>query len=109
MRVLGGRWQLVLIYFLLDGPKRFSDLEKDVPKISQRMLSLNLRKLEEVGIVTRKVLPEFPVKIEYQLTSEGLALHPIITALYQWGEKLPDINSVAEAAEDAINEDISES
>jgi len=91
MRLLGGRWRLLLVYFLLNGPKRFSDLERDVPNISQRMLSLNLRKLEETGIISRKVLPEFPVKIEYQLTATGAALRPIVMALYQWGEGLSEI------------------
>jgi DNA-binding HxlR family transcriptional regulator len=83
---------LVIVHFLLDGNKRFSDLQKDIPAISQRMLALNLRKLERVGIVSRKVMRRFPLKIEYQLTREGLALRPVIMALYQWGEMLLDMN-----------------
>jgi DNA-binding HxlR family transcriptional regulator len=93
LRIIGGRWRLMLVYFLLYGPRRFSDLEKDVPKISQRMLALDLRRLEQAGIVSREVLNEFPVKIEYRLTGTGLALRPIVTALYEWGEELSDRGS----------------
>ncbi len=86
-RIIGGRWRAVLIYFLLDGPKRFSDLQRNIPGISQRMLALDLRKLEEAGIISRNVLPEIPVKVEYHLTPEGLALRSIVTDLYLWGQK----------------------
>lgn len=85
MRLLGGRWRLLLVSYLLDGPKRFSDLRRDVPGISQRMLTLDLRALEEVGLVRRTVYPEVPVKVEYDLTIDGDRLRPIVEVMRQFG------------------------
>ena len=60
MRILGGRWRIVLVYYLLDGPMRFSDLRRAMPNISQRMLTLDLRALEKAGLVTRTIYPAVP-------------------------------------------------
>lgn len=84
MRVLGGRWRSLVVYYLKDGPKRFSDLRRDMPKISQRMLTLDLRELEAIGVVSRTVYPEVPPRVEYQLTDDGQALMPVIDALSGW-------------------------
>lgn len=70
MLVLGGRWRILLIYYLLEGTKRFSELRRDMPKISQRMLTLDLRALEEAGYVTRTIIPQVPVRVEYSLTED---------------------------------------
>ena len=86
MQVLGGRWRAVLIYYLLEGPKRFSDLRRDVPRISQRMLTLDLRELERSGLVRRTVYAEVPVRVEYELTPEGRRLRGIIHELCLWGK-----------------------
>lgn len=88
MRVLGGRWRAVLVFYLLDGPKRFSDLRRDVPGISQRMLTLDLRALEAAGLISRTIYPEVPVRVEYQLTDDGLCLRPIVNELCVWGRSL---------------------
>jgi len=88
MQILGGRWRAVLIYYLMDGPKRFSDLRRDVPRISQRMLTLDLRELERSGLVRRTVYPEVPVRVEYALTPEGRGLRGIIHELCVWGKRL---------------------
>lgn len=88
MRVLGGRWRIVLIYYLLDGPMRFSDLRRVMPSISQRMLTLDLRALEQVGLVTRTVYPEVPVKVEYSLTEEGRRLKALVDLMGEVGERL---------------------
>jgi DNA-binding HxlR family transcriptional regulator len=88
MQILGGRWRAVLIYYLLDGPKRFSDLRRDVPRISQRMLTLDLRELERFGLVRRTVYAEVPVRVEYELTPEGRGLRGIIHELCLWGKRL---------------------
>jgi DNA-binding HxlR family transcriptional regulator len=88
MRVLGGRWRAVLLFYLMDGPKRFSSLRRDVPGISQRMLTLDLRALEEAGLVTRTVYPEVPVRVEYKVTQDGLRLRPVIGELCKWGSQL---------------------
>jgi len=92
MRVLGGRWRAVLVFYLLDGPKRFSDLRRDVPGISQRMLTLDLRALEGAGLITRTVYAEVPVRVEYQITAEGLRLRPTINELCKWGRVLESKN-----------------
>jgi DNA-binding HxlR family transcriptional regulator len=88
MRILGGRWRIVLIYYLLDGPMRFSDLRRAMPNISQRMLTLDLRALEQVGLVTRTVYPEVPVKVEYSLTEEGRRLKTLVDLMGDVGERL---------------------
>lgn len=85
MRLLGGRWRLLLVSFLLDGPKRFNELRRDVPNISQRMLTLDLRALEEAGLVKRTVYAEVPVKVEYCLTLEGERLRKIVAVLQEFG------------------------
>jgi len=88
MRVLGGRWRAVLVFYLLDGPKRFSDLRRDVPGISQRMLTLDLRALEGAGLLTRTVFAEVPARVEYRITADGLRLRPTINELCKWGRVL---------------------
>lgn len=85
MRLLGGRWRMLLVSFLLDGPKRFNELRRDVPNISQRMLTLDLRALEEAGLVQRTVYAEVPVRVEYCLTTEGQRLRKIVEVLQEFG------------------------
>ena len=85
MQVLSGRWRLVIVYCLLDGPKRFSDLQRDIPKISRRMLTFDLKKLEERRVVSRTVYAEVPTRVEYELTDKGFGLRPVIDHLAQWG------------------------
>lgn len=88
MRLLGGRWRLLIAYFLLKGPKRFNELRKNMPAISQRMLTLELRALEEAGFVKREVYPTSPIKVEYSLTKDGLKLKQIIEIMSEFGEWL---------------------
>ncbi|MEX0808474.1 MAG: helix-turn-helix domain-containing protein [Dongiaceae bacterium] len=88
MRLLGGRWRTLLIYYLIDGPKRFSDLRRDNPKISHRMLTLDLRELEAAGVISRTIYPEIPPRVEYALTAAGESLVPLINALGDWWETL---------------------
>ena len=88
MRLLSGRWRGVLIYYLKDGDKRFSDLRRDMTGISQRMLTLDLRELEAAGVVTRTVHAEVPPRVVYGLTQAGHRLLPLIDALGAWFETL---------------------
>lgn len=81
IRVLGGRWRIVLVYTLMAGPKRFNELRRELPKISQRMLTLELRALEEAGIVFRTIYPEVPARVVYDLTEAGRSLDPLIEML----------------------------
>lgn len=85
MRLLGGRWRLLLVSYLLDGPKRFNDLRRDVDGISQRMLTLDLRALEQAGLIKRTVFPEVPVRVEYQLTGDGQRLRPVVEVMRDFG------------------------
>ena len=86
MRLLSGRWPTLLVYYLKDGPKRFSDLRRDNPTISHRMLTLELRKLEEAGVVRRTAYPGYPLRVDYELTPAGGRLMPLIDALADWWE-----------------------
>jgi DNA-binding HxlR family transcriptional regulator len=98
MRLLGGRWRIVLVYYLLEGPKRFSDLRRAMPRISQRMLTLDLRALESAGLVSRMVYPEVPVRVEYALTAEGRRLRRLVDVLGDVGERLEKRQRRAAAA-----------
>ena len=85
MRLLGGRWRTVLLSYLMAGPKRFSEIRRAVPNISQRMLTLDLRALEEAGLVKRTVYPTSPVKVEYQMTEDGMRLHAVVAVMKEFG------------------------
>ncbi len=87
MRVLSGRWPTLLLYYLKDGTKRFSELRRDNPTVSHRMLALELRKLEAAGIVRRIDHDGYPRRVDYELTEPGLRLVPLIDALGDWWEE----------------------
>lgn len=97
MRVLSGRWPTLLLYYLKDGTKRFSELRRDNPTVSHRMLALELRKLEAAGIVRRIDHDGYPRRVDYDLTAAGLRLVPLIDALGDWWEEVE-----AERCETAI-------
>jgi DNA-binding HxlR family transcriptional regulator len=85
LKILEGRWKTMIIYHLFTAPVlRFSDLRRAIPGISQKMLIQQLRDLEKNGVITRKVYPEVPPKVEYGLTADGLALRPSLQALQTW-------------------------
>jgi DNA-binding HxlR family transcriptional regulator len=84
--VIGGKWKPLVLYELRDGTLRFSQILKGIqPKITQRMLTKELRELEKDGLITRKVYPEVPPKVEYSLTETGQSLMPILDQLCHWG------------------------
>jgi DNA-binding HxlR family transcriptional regulator len=84
--LIGGKWKTVVLYHLLDEPRRFSELQRKLTGVTQRMLTLQLRELEADGLVHRKVYPQVPPKVEYSLTELGRSLEPIIRAMLTWGE-----------------------
>ncbi|GIP22048.1 hypothetical protein J22TS3_23230 [Paenibacillus sp. J22TS3] len=84
--VIGGKWKGVILYHLIDGAKRFNELRKICPAITQRMLTLQLRELEQDGVVHREVYQQVPPKVEYSLTAFGRTLEPIILSMKRWGE-----------------------
>lgn len=85
--IIGGQWTLGICCYLLNGKLRFGELKKCLPNITERMLTLQLRKLEENKIVKRTVFAEVPPRVEYELTDVGYELKPIIKELEKWGKK----------------------
>ncbi|WP_426955693.1 winged helix-turn-helix transcriptional regulator [Muricoccus radiodurans] len=90
IRVLEGRWKLVILFQLFGGRvRRFSDLERAIPGVSQKMLIQQLRQLEGDGVVARIVHHQVPPKVEYHLTDWGQSLCPALDALLMWTEEAP--------------------
>ena len=87
MGVIGGKWKTVILYHLMDGPLRYNELRKLMPTVTERTLSLQLKKLEEDGIVNRKVYTKKPpLKVDYTLTNLGETLIPVIQSIANWGD-----------------------
>lgn len=87
MAVIGGKWKILVIFNLLAGTKRFGELRRLVPGITQKMLTQQLRELEDDGIVRRRVYPQVPPKVEYSLTALGRDLEPVFGQLCRWGQR----------------------
>jgi len=85
--LLGKKWTGLIIRSLLDGPKRFSDLTEIISNISAKVLADRMKELEQLGIITRNVYPEIPVRIEYDLTDKGRDLKTSLDEIQQWAEK----------------------
>jgi DNA-binding HxlR family transcriptional regulator len=85
--VIGGRWKGVVLYWLLKGKLRFGELRRRLPNCSARVLTLQLRELEESGLVKRTVYAEVPPRVDYELTAFGRSLEPVLTGLKEWGER----------------------
>ena len=87
INLIGNKWKLLIIRDLLSGTKRFSELRKNLTGISQRVLTENLRNLENDGLIDREVFAEVPPRVEYCHNKTGLSLQPIIMTLAEWGTK----------------------
>lgn len=87
VNIVGGKWKLPILYQLFQGTKRYGELKRLVPAATERMLTLQLRELEQAGIVQRVTYPEVPPKVEYSLTEVGLSLKPVLQAMLEWSEK----------------------
>ena len=85
LRVIGGRWKVLVLHQLLDGVKRFGELTRALKGVSARTLSKQLRELEADGIVDRKVYQQIPPMVEYSLTELGTTLAPVLFAMHDWG------------------------
>lgn len=89
--LIGGRWKPSILWRLAYGAMRYSDLRRSLPAVSERILILQLREMESDGLISRKVYPEVPPRVEYQLTDLGKSLEPVINILTDWGaENRPD-------------------
>ncbi|RAJ75089.1 DNA-binding HxlR family transcriptional regulator [Chitinophaga dinghuensis] len=87
MNMIGTRWKLAVFYHLKKGPLRFSNLKELIGEVSDRMLTLHLREMEEDGLVIRTVYPEVPVRVEYHLTESAMELQPVWDFLRAWGRR----------------------
>lgn len=87
LEIIGGKWKLVILHNLFEGTKRFGELRRAMPHVTQRMLTRQLRELEEDEIVHREVYTQVPPRVEYSLTELGRTLEPIVTRIDEWGER----------------------
>ena len=83
--IIGGKWKPIILWILFQEKRRFGELKKLIPKITQKMLTQQLRELERDGIVHREVYPVVPPQVEYSLTQKGFTLAPILQAMEKWG------------------------
>jgi DNA-binding HxlR family transcriptional regulator len=93
LKVIGGRWKVLIMRELMEGVKRFGELQRALDGITQKMLTQQLREMEEDGIIYREVYPQIPPKVEYSLTPLGESLKPILYAMHEWGtQRLSQMN-----------------
>lgn len=85
-KIIGGKWKLVILWYLSRGAKRFGEIRRAFPDITQAMLTKQLRELEVDGFVHREVFKEIPPRVEYSLTTDGTNFVPILHSIYDWGE-----------------------
>ena len=87
LQLVGNKWVLIILSRLLEGTKRFGELQKEIETISPKVLTQQLRKMEKEGLVQRKVYPEIPPKVEYSLSQKGKALKPVFLQIIEWGNE----------------------
>jgi DNA-binding HxlR family transcriptional regulator len=107
LKAISGRWKAVILYHLLNGPKRLSELQRLLPGISQKVLVQQLRKLEEHRLVDRKVFRQVPPRVDYSATALGLSLEPVMLALCDWGTRhaseLDELDQLADCIVRPVN------
>src|SRR5688572_17327417 len=96
MDFIGGKWKTVVLWYLRNKTMRFGELRRQIPDITEKMLSLQLKALEEDGILRREVFPEVPLRVEYSLTEFGKTLVPVLEAIAKWGRELGSSEGVVE-------------
>ena len=92
LMLISDRWKVLIIRDLLDGTKRFGEIKKSIGNVSQKVLTANLRSMENSGLLTRKVYPEVPPRVEYTLTETGYSLKPVFDAMVAWGTEYKQKN-----------------
>ena len=86
LMLIGDKWKVLILRDLMDGTKRFGELKKSIGTVSQKVLTAQLRDMEEKGLLTRRVYAEVPPRVEYTLTETGYSLKPVLDAMSAWGE-----------------------
>jgi len=90
MKYIGGKWKTVVLWYLRKDKKRFSELKRLIPNITEKMLSLQLKELEKDGVIKRKVYAEVPPRVEYYITPFGKTLLPMLEEIARWGRHLAE-------------------
>ena len=97
LTLIGDKWKVLILRDLMPGTKRFGELKKSVGNVSQKVLTAQLRAMEESGLVNRKVYAEVPPKVEYSLTELGKSLKPILDSMWAWGKDYKKQQELADA------------
>ena len=92
LTLIGDKWKVLILRDLMPGTKRFGELKKSIGHVTQKVLTAQLRQMEASGLLTRKVYPEVPPRVEYTLTELGYSLKPVLDALWNWGEAYQEQN-----------------
>ncbi|MDZ4992358.1 transcriptional regulator [Clostridium perfringens] len=92
LSLIGNKWKVLILRDLIEGTKRFGELKRSIGNITQKVLTSNLREMEEAGLLTRKVYAEVPPRVEYTLTELGDSLKPILDSMFKWGEEYKSKN-----------------
>lgn len=93
LTLISDKWKVLIIRDLLPGTKRFGELKKSIGSVSQKVLTSQLRQMEENGLLVRTVFPEVPPRVEYTLTELGQSLKPVLDAMWNWGEEYKTKNA----------------
>lgn len=102
--LIGDKWKVLIVRELLPGTKRFGELKKSIGGISQKVLTANLRRMEESGLVSRKIYAEVPPRVEYSLTETGSSLRPVLQSMVEWGEQYKADRAQAKSREEDQDE-----
>lgn len=102
---IGDKWTVLVVQTLADGPKRFNELRREIPSVSQRMLTLTLRNLERDGLVNRTVTPTIPPRVDYELTDLGQSLQKPICGLAQWATENVETIHAAQSRYDSEHDE----
>src|SRR4051812_7479460 len=84
LRVIGGKWKVIILWWVMDGPQRFSQLRRRMPEVTQKMLTQQLKELVADGLLTRTAHADVPVRVEYAATDRARSLRPVLLAMHGW-------------------------